>query len=319
MKWGIRRGTLKNQIALHNKTFDTPHKTDSPERCLLGSSYWHNYPIKNYNYQYNSWGFRGEDYEQYIGQTVNICVGDSTTVNLGGPVEHSWPYLLSKYFDIPTLNFGMDGACFYDFVEMYEKIKEFFKIDKIFVLYNLFDHDQEKHPHSTAAILNNAIIDTKINVLKKHCWLQGCYWQFDPPQTFFNDELSCLYEHFPAAHDYMSRVVLNWKNIDYQLAVTNEIFIDKYQEIAGVDWISYSKFIELLIIDPNYLLNLFHHVHDRRLILEFLRDHVCKLLLTNRDGWHMSGQVNQSLADYFYQQTTKNINQNLYLSGRAAA
>lgn len=304
-KWGINRQAFKQLCRFHGKTVLPPHKLDGPAACMLGADYWHTYPIRDYDYTYNAWGWRGQDYQQYEGQLINICIGDSNTVNLGGPVEHSWPFLLSKYFDIPTLNFGLDGACFYDFNPILERARQSFKINKIFVLYNLFDQDQEPVNHSVLAVPNSSKIDTKINILKNHCWVQGAHWQFDPAWSFFKDELKCLYEHFPDAHDYMSGVDLDWKAIDYDSAVTSKVLAEEYQKIAGGDWIDYSKFIELLIVDPKLLLNQYQDQQDQRLILEYLDVHVAKLLLTNRDGWHMSRQLNQSLADYFYQQATK--------------
>ena len=300
--WGVPRQTYKLLSRSHNKTFLPPYKTDSPEQCTLGPSYWNNYSNKNYNYTFNSWGFRGEDYEQYLEQEVNICIGDSTTVNLGGPIEHSWPYQLSEYFNIPTLNISIDGCCFYDFDAMIKRVKTYYKVNKIFVLYNLYDNDTE-WGNSVSLLRNNSDISTKINALKNHCWIHGAYWQFDPPWTFFKDELTCLYEHFPEAHDYFRNFKMEWKNIDYVSAISSEMLNTEYQKIAGSNWISYSKFIELLIISPDYLLIHFTNPMDKKLILEFLTSYVSKLITTNRDGYHMSELSNRLLADYFYKQT----------------
>ena len=57
--------------------FDTPGFS-SPD--------FNEYPIQDFDYQFNSWGFRGPEYDQYVGKAVNICLGDSFTVNVGGPV-----------------------------------------------------------------------------------------------------------------------------------------------------------------------------------------------------------------------------------------
>ena len=89
---------------------DTPGESKGSSR-----DFWE-YPIQDFDYQFNSWGFRGEDFEQYIGEKVNICLGDSMAVNIGGPVEHSWPSQLAEHFDIPTLNFGMVAFVMYSFL-----------------------------------------------------------------------------------------------------------------------------------------------------------------------------------------------------------
>jgi hypothetical protein len=306
--WGLSRKNLKNLIYLHNKTFDPPHKIDSKNMCMLGPSYWQNYPIQNYNYQYNSWGFRGNDYEQYIDQPVNICIGDSATINLGGPVEHSWPWLLSQYFDIPTLNLGLDGLSFTEFLQVVDKAKTYFKLDKIFVLYNIFENDSEPINNIVVPVLNNAKIDSKINFLKKYCWVHGAYWQFDPPWTFFSDEVPCLYEHFPEAHDYLKTYKVDYNSININLLLQFDQLKTEYYKISGPSWISYEKFCEAFLIGAN-VLDYFSAAVDQRLINEYLSIHfvptIEKMLLTNRDGWHMSRQVNQALADYFYQQTLK--------------
>ena len=84
--------------------------TDSPGKSSCSLRDFKEYPIQDFDYKFNSWGFRAEDFEQYLGDKVNICLGDSITVNIGGPVEHSWCGQLAEYFDIPTLNLGMSAA-----------------------------------------------------------------------------------------------------------------------------------------------------------------------------------------------------------------
>src|SRR5210317_286802 len=57
---------------------------DHPSKSANYTSkkFWE-YPVQDFDYQYNSWGFRGPEYEQYIGKPVNICLGDSSTLNVG--------------------------------------------------------------------------------------------------------------------------------------------------------------------------------------------------------------------------------------------
>ena len=89
---------------------------------------------EDFNYQFNSWGFRGPEYAQYIGQPVNICLGDSFTVNIGGPVDHSWVSQLAERFDIPTLNLGMDGAGNDAIKLVYNRACEVFDVQNTFVM-----------------------------------------------------------------------------------------------------------------------------------------------------------------------------------------
>lgn len=301
-----RSGITRNMLRLattRGKTFDPPHGVDSPEFCLLGKDYWHGYPYRDYNYSYNSWGFRGEDYDQYIGQRVNICIGDSMTCNIGGPVEHSWPAQLAKYYDIPTLNMGMNGACFHNFMEYYEKSKEHFTIERVFVLYNLYDNEETT---PTPKFVPHVDINTKINILKKHCWLIGAYWAFDPPWTWHTDELKCLYEHFPTAHDYMAGVQIKSGDVDLDMLVNNESGYQKYQEVAGSSWMPYRDFCQL-VASGQPILEKFPLDVDKKLVKMLLNKHFQNYFYCNRDGWHMSQQCNAALASYFYQQASQNL------------
>jgi hypothetical protein len=175
-------------------------------------------------------------------------------------------------------------------------------------LYNIFENDNEPINNIVVPVLNSAKIDSKINILKKYCWVHGAYWQFDPPWTFFSNELSCLYEHFPDAHNYLKNVELNYQSISLSLLLTQNLLDAEYQKISRASWPSFKKFCEIFLVSAN-VLDYFSVETDKHLINEYLSIHLIptikKMLLTNRDGWHMSRQVNKALADYFYQQTLK--------------
>ena len=83
---------------------------DSYDRCE-NKKHFKNYP-HNVEYQYNSRGFRDQEWPKSIEELKNSiwCVGDSFTVGLGSPVEHTWPWLLQKNTGIRTINISMDGA-----------------------------------------------------------------------------------------------------------------------------------------------------------------------------------------------------------------
>ena len=123
---------FKHSSNYHNKYsgMDTPGKSNNSSR-----DFWE-YPVQDFDYQFNSWGFRGPDYEQYIGKPVNICLGDSFTVNVGGPVEHSWCSQLAKHFDIPTVNLGMDGAGNDAIQLVHSRACEVFDVQNTFVMYS---------------------------------------------------------------------------------------------------------------------------------------------------------------------------------------
>lgn len=67
---------------------------------------WHyiRYP-HSVEYHFNSRGFRDSEWPEDL-STVTWCVGDSFTLGIGSPVEHTWPQQLNR----PCVNISMDGA-----------------------------------------------------------------------------------------------------------------------------------------------------------------------------------------------------------------
>jgi len=303
----LPRYVKRDLIKLQNKTFRPPFGIDAPDTCTLGENYWNNHP-DYYEYKFDSLGFRGSDTTEYLKDRcdtkVNICVGDCNTLNLGGPVEHSWPAILSKKLSEPTLNLGVNGLSSYYYPSLINKAKSLWNVDKIFLLYNLYDEKTE--------VNNNIItestteIDIKLKFLRRHICLPTVYWQFVPTWSETNVEKSLLYSYFPESHNYLKGFRFNWKLIDYQAAMYSDVLNLEYKKIAGSDWISYAEFIKYLTIDSSSIFQFFKSPIDQSLIKEFLNGWVFRLLVTNRDGVHMSKLIHQRLANYFYNQVTKN-------------
>lgn len=83
---------------------------DSFEHCL-DKTHFEQYP-HSITYNYNSRGFRDLEWPETLEELKNAvwCVGDSFTVGLGSPLEHTWPWLLQKHTGFRTINISMDGA-----------------------------------------------------------------------------------------------------------------------------------------------------------------------------------------------------------------
>ena len=60
-------------------------------------------------YQYNSRGYRDQEWPADLTHAV-WCLGDSFTVGLGSPQEHTWPYLLQQISGQRCINVSMNGA-----------------------------------------------------------------------------------------------------------------------------------------------------------------------------------------------------------------
>ena len=84
--------------------------SDSIDRCL-DKKHFKNYP-HTVKYVYNSRGFRDAEWPESIEELKNAiwCIGDSFTVGVGSPLEHTWPYLLQQETGRRCINVSMDGA-----------------------------------------------------------------------------------------------------------------------------------------------------------------------------------------------------------------
>jgi hypothetical protein len=146
----------------------------------------------------------------------------------------------------------------------------------------------------------------KLKFLKEHCWVHDAYWQFIPPSLFSNKQKQILYQYFPTAHDFLKNTRLNLQEVKIDLLLMCHPLRGKYNQLAGPDWMSYDEFCMLCLRQAN-VLDFFSKPVDKRLVQTFLTDHfniiIKCMLLANRDGLHMNKQVNQQLADYFYQQS----------------
>lgn len=80
---------------------------DSAEHCV-DVQHFHNYPFE-IEYNYNSRGFRDTEWPDNLSECV-WCLGDSFTVGLGSPLQHTWHKQLEQKINKKTINISMDGA-----------------------------------------------------------------------------------------------------------------------------------------------------------------------------------------------------------------
>lgn len=120
-----------NKSKYHKKTSGMDH----PKEAYRLKADWYTYTTQDFDYKFNTWAFRGPEYAQYVGKSVNICLGDSFTVNVGESINNSWCSQLAKNFDIPTLNLGMDGAGNDAIRLVYDRACKIFDVRDTFVMY----------------------------------------------------------------------------------------------------------------------------------------------------------------------------------------
>jgi hypothetical protein len=251
---------------------------DQPDRSNRTNQEWHAYPVQDFDYQFNSWGFRGPEYTQYIGKPVNICLGDSFTVNVGGPIEHSWCSQLALHFDTPTLNLGMDGAGNDVIRLVYDRACKLFDVQNTFVMYSylhrrLVDNEFEQEVLDDSENFNYFLEHRIPNVFE--CALPD--WTYSKEEKQF---LSKLEIYFLSKSLYF----LEYQTIDRK-------FIDKdsYNNLRGNNWPTLEQFVQGAEPHPDMLTKEFGQF-------------ISSLIYKNRDGHHMNQETNKIYADYFYNQ-----------------
>jgi lysophospholipase L1-like esterase len=92
--------------SLATQTFQT-YRPDTFWSCY---NRWHylRYPHR-ITYQFNSRGFRDQEWPQDLKNAI-WCLGDSVTVGLGAPFEHTWPQQLQHITQQRTINLGIRGT-----------------------------------------------------------------------------------------------------------------------------------------------------------------------------------------------------------------
>ena len=212
---------------------------DDPSQIHSASptGWFENYPVQDFDYQFNSWGFRGPEYDQFVGTSVNICLGDSFTVNVGGPVEHGWAYQLQDHLDLPTLNLAMDGAGNDAIRIVYDRAIKLFNVQQTFVMYSFFhrrlDDDKEfthygrTERHAPAPLHSD---EENFSYFEKQ-YIENVHEAFLPPWCYNEVELEYikLYDNF----DYPAGGRPKWSNRDrhHMNKELNKMIADYYYDL----------------------------------------------------------------------------------------
>jgi len=260
--------------------------TDTPGSSVSSIKEFHEYPIQDFDYQFNSWGFRGEDFEQYLGDKVNICLGDSITVNIGGPVEHSWCSQLAEHFDIPTLNLGMNAAGNDAIKLVCDRACELFNVQNIFVMYSYLprrlvdgrfkQHTYTDYKEDLEYFLEHRIPNAYECALPLWCWT-------DEEKQFLSD--SKIY--------FLDAPYIGWFSNYHLLDDRKHVVKESYNNLRGPDWPTLKEFVNGADPHPDML---------TKQLGQFMSYRV----YANRDGHHNNYDVNKKYANYLYQQWKQN-------------
>jgi len=269
--------SITDQFVIKNKTIST-YGIDTPQQCNLGKEWWHNFPVQDFVYSFNSEGFRFREFQTK--EKVFIALGDSFTMNLGGPIEFSWPSILSKYLGKTVINLGVNGIGNDAINRLYELAHEKFDVMGTFVMYSflhrrLRDRKTLITGHSHQQNIEYFLRYRLTNAIE--CALPS-YTQSTEEQKFFRDyniysyESSCL-THYDRTYS------------DKRLTYTDK---DKYNEFKGSDWCSYDEFVD----GGKEHKDMFDERFNKFITL--LPDY------TNRDGFHMNYNLNKTYAVHMY-------------------
>ena len=175
---------------------------DSPEYATTREK-WHSYPVQDFDYQFNSWGFRGPEYVEHMDKPVNICVGDSFTVNVGGPIEYSWASQLSNRFDIPTLNLGIDGASLEVLKLVYDRACKIFDVQNTFVMYTFF----HRRLSEDKRFIHIGCVDPDENIKYFEAnKIPNCTFTFLPIWCQMQDEMDYIYNNYSDNYYDLSQI-----------------------------------------------------------------------------------------------------------------
>ena len=270
-----------------SQTFLPPFEMDSPKVAWRSNKEWHNYPTKDYAYSFNSWAFRGNDYSQFKNQPVNICLGDSFVLNLGAPIEHSWPSQLTNHLDIPTLNLGVDGAGNDTIRMVYDYAVNYFDVKNTFVMYSFFHRRYDK----TTRELKHDVYSDKENIeyFNKHK-LKNVHYTFLPPWCWSNSEKEHLRKYYFNQYGLYENFDSNFVDKNRELYTSS----DKYNFVKGVDWPLYDNFVNGETLNDC--------VYDEIFVSELKHE---LFYPVNRDGFHLNYLGNKLVCDYFLNQINR--------------
>ena len=165
---------------------------DSLDDCL-DKKHFKSYPYP-IEYRYNSRGYRDAEWPEDVSELENAiwCFGDSFTVGIGSPVEHTWAHLLQQHTNRRVINISMDGASnnwiSRKAVEVLQLIKP-----KIIILHWSFTHRREY----TVQEIVNARWQNYYNDIRDTTWPNGppSPDQIDLLPKFIQVEMSELHGH----------------------------------------------------------------------------------------------------------------------------
>jgi len=210
-------------------------------------------------YSYNSRGFRDQEWPKNIQELRDAiwCIGDSFTVGIGSPIEHTWPFRLSKITNRRVINVSMDGASNDWIVRTVENIVQSVNPSQLVIMWS-YTHRRENS-------------DPLLNDEDRRMHFANC--------TDLDDWVNFL--------DCKKRVDSIARSVQFAVPFfrREQIFsiVDDWASMRGEDWpVNSPSTVEELNSLSDWILHELKHLHGR---LDELRDNLARqqfyLLLPN--------------------------------------
>lgn len=242
-----------------------------------------NYPRKfqeygpeDITYKFNQFGFRSDEFID-DGRDSILSVGDSFTMCLGVPNEHSWPYMLSKKFtDCKNYNLGLAAASGDYVVRAVSKTIEILKPKAVFVLWP--------------------------GLSSREIPIRSRYLPFKTTSTAGETiAIEAVFENFVnLLHDNTYIIYQYRKNVELIRAIC-KVHNVPCQEL---EMCTYTKDIETVDIAKEEMLYDFTKLDN----VQHPPGHELGFDRTTRDDVHLSYEWNKHLVELYYDQYLKNTN-----------
>ena len=167
----------------------------------------HTFTLKKLPYvcEFNSWGFRDQEFDAFAGKSVNICLGDSFVVNQGDVVENAWPQQLNQRTQLPTLNLGLDGAGNDTIKLIYDRACKIFNVENVFVMYSFF-HRRLEDNILTQCDVEDFDFDSNIAHFKKN-FIPDAHYTFNPEWCWNDEEADFIRKYY---HKHLPKCYTHW-------------------------------------------------------------------------------------------------------------
>jgi hypothetical protein len=203
---------------------------DSRSQCL-DKDHFNQYPYSVF-YNYNSRGFRDSEWPESMEELKNSvwCIGDSFTVGIGSPLEHTWAYAVSQKLNKRIINVSMDGASNNWISRIASNIYKEIKPDYMVVMWS-YTHRREREDHLLSDE-NRRIFSLKTTDSENVENFLNCV------ERIISNNENCLHLAIPDA----------WTN-DIDITDLTESKKQDWKNIKGSDWPEFP----LTVIDYNNL------------------------------------------------------------------